>query len=332
LRFGGRTAAESWRLAVEEFPDGCAFESIGPESGFTAAYAERRIGEIVVAEVRGQPLTLCARGDQCGPQIVLQAIAEGAATYHAPDEGALALKAGQILVSRAAPGAVLAAERGARVVSVFLAPHLLAPRFATADELARTMVIGGAGSATPLLHGLIVGLAGTHPAAGRGGAVEALGGLLAMELAQRPRPPTPLSELATRRAADLVNYLRRNFANPSLSPLMMADDLGISVRYAHKLMVLVGRSFRQELTAQRLQAARAAFAANLQPRQTIADIAISVGFNDLSQFNRHFRAAFGMTPRAARKLDESCGYPGEAARGSAEPALRGAALAGARAR
>ena len=98
---------------------------------------------------------------------------------------------------------------------------------------------------------------------------------------------------------------------------MMAEDLGLSVRYAHKLMGMTGRSFRRELIAQRLDAARAAFAANPKPRQTIADIAISVGFNDLSQFNRHFRAAFGMTPRAARKLDEARGYapdPGDGAR------------------
>ena len=126
-----------------------------------------------------------------------------------------------------------------------------------------------------------------------------------------PQAPEPMSELAARRAADMLTYLRRNFANPSLTPTMMAEDLGLSVRYAHKLMGLTGRSFRQELIAQRLAAARTAFASNRKPRQTIADIAISVGFNDLSQFNRHFRTAFGLTPRAARKLDETRGYDPE---------------------
>ena len=92
---------------------------------------------------------------------------------------------------------------------------------------------------------------------------------------------------------------------------MMADDLYVSVRDAHKLMQMTGRSFRKELVRIRLEAARQAFAANHRPRQTIADIAISVGFNDISQFNRHFRAAFGMTPRAARKLDEASGYAGD---------------------
>jgi AraC-like DNA-binding protein len=118
-----------------------------------------------------------------------------------------------------------------------------------------------------------------------------------------------LSELAATRAADLLRYLRRNFANPNLTPSMMADELHISVRYAHKLMQLTGRSFREELVRLRLEAARLAFAARRRPRQTIADIAISVGFNDLSQFNRHFRVAFAITPRAARKLDEVLGWP-----------------------
>ena len=81
-----------------------------------------------------------------------------------------------------------------------------------------------------------------------------------------------------------------------------------------------GRSFREALTELRLEAARQAFAANGAPRQTIADIAISVGFNDLSQFNRHFRNAYGMTPRAARRLDEVDGYPRKDEAGAASPA------------
>jgi len=113
-----------------------------------------------------------------------------------------------------------------------------------------------------------------------------------------------LSALAAARADEIIRYLGRNFANAALTPASMAEDLGISVRYAHKLLEQTGRSFRQELIALRLQAARRAFADVGGPRQTIADIAISVGFNDLSQFNRHFRLAYAMTPRAARQADE----------------------------
>jgi AraC-like DNA-binding protein len=203
---------------------------------------------------------------------------------------------------------------------VAVARHLLAPRYATAEAIDDCGVQADNSLPQRLLHSFIVGLGeaegASEPILMTGpmtAVVDGLGGLVSMILAQRPQPPAELSELAAARAAELLGYLRRNFANPHLTPSMMADDLHISVRYAHKLMQMTGRSFREELVRLRLEAARLAFAAGRRPRQTIADIAISVGFNDLSQFNRHFRAAFGMTPRSARKLDETNGYgsPGD---------------------
>jgi AraC-like DNA-binding protein len=326
LRLRGVGAADAWRRAQEDRPAPCAFEAIGPEGGFTARYVERRVGEITVADVSGQPLLLRERPDDGGPVILLQAVAEGRLVHRGPEGQSMEVEAGRVLVRRRQPGAVLWSDRPARVVTAFVGQHLLAPRFATAAQLSRPTLIGGDGRSARLLFDLLLGLAEAVPAA-RAGAIEALGGLLAMELALRPEPPEPVSELAARRAVDALNYLKRNFANPALTPTVMADDLGLSVRYVHKLMGLVGRSFRQELIAQRLHAARTAFAANRRPRETIADIAISVGFNDLSQFNRHFRAAFGMTPRAARKLDEARGYRPEPDRPPAPPAAQDHALA-----
>lgn len=40
-------------------------------------------------------------------------------------------------------------------------------------------------------------------------------------------------------------------------------------------------------------------------RQTVADIAFANGFNDLSHFNRHFKAAYGMTPRDWRQASRN---------------------------
>ncbi len=85
-----------------------------------------------------------------------------------------------------------------------------------------------------------------------------------------------------------------------MTPAKTAEALQISVRYLHKLMIQAGRSFREELTRLRLEACRAALTDAFRGGETIAEIAFSAGFNDLSQFNRHFRAAFGMTPSRAR--------------------------------
>lgn len=310
LKLTGAEAAETWRRAGDDLPRDRAFEAIGPEAGFNADYMERRVGEIVVADVRAAPLMLRERAEANGPVTLLQAVVDGQPVFRSAEGESVTLKPGQLIVRRCMPGAVVWSDRPARVVTVFVAQHLLAPRYVTAAALNDYTLLVDNALPPRLLYSFVVGLADAEDSlvGARGGAIDALGGLLSMVLAQMPQAPEPVSELAARRAADVLDYLRRNFANPSLTPAMMAEDLGLSVRYAHKLMGLTGRSFRQELIAQRLAAARAAFASNRKPRQTIADIAISVGFNDLSQFNRHFRAAFGLTPRAARKLDEAGGY------------------------
>jgi AraC-like DNA-binding protein len=313
VRLKGPGAAEAWRQGCADAPRARAFETIGPEGGFTADYMEQRIGEIVVADARCGPMLLRERPEAAGPLTLLQAVVEGNPVYQSAQGDTVSLKPGQLIVRRCQPGAVLRCDKYARVVTVFVAQHLLAPRFATAVALNGYTLLVDNALPPRLLYSFVVGLADadTAPIGARVAAIEALGGLLSMVLAQLPQPPVPVSELTARRAADVLGYLKRNFANPLLTPAMMAEELGISVRYAHKLMGMIGRSFRQELIAQRLDAARAAFAANLRPRQTIADIAISVGFNDLSQFNRHFRTAFGMTPRVARRLDEVMGYAPE---------------------
>jgi AraC-like DNA-binding protein len=311
LQLNGVAAADAWRLAIEDLQRAPVFEAIGPEAGFIADYVEHAVGGIVVADARCRPMRLRQRPGSPGALILLHAVVDGAPVFQCEHHGEVALKPGQLVIRSGRPGAIVRSDGAARVVTAAVARHLLAPRFVTPAALDDCNMVAAEGALpSRLLHGFIVGLAEPDGAMAqaRDSAVDALGGLISAVLAQLPPRPEPLSELTSRRAADLTNYLRRNFANPALTPAVMAEELGISVRYAHKLMGLTGRSFRQELTALRLDAARAAFAANARPRQTIADIAISVGFNDLSQFNRHFRAAFGMTPRVARALDEAAGY------------------------
>ncbi len=307
LKLRGAGSAGAWRRAVDESPDGLVFDAIGPAGGFNSDYLERRIAEILVADVRGAPLSLCDVPDSGAAVVLLQAIVEGHPTYQNSAGEVRALMPGQVVIRRRLRGAMLQSDRTTRVVTAVVPQHLLTPRFASPAMLDRYTVLLDNALPPRLLHTLIIALAEVQPTAAPMAPLEALGGLLSMVLAQMPQPLEPMAELAARRLAEVTNYLRRHFANAALTPTMMAADLRISVRYIHKLMRMSGRSFRQALIGQRLEAARTAFAANLRPRQTIADIAISVGFNDLSQFNRHFRTAFGMTPSAARRLDEASG-------------------------
>lgn len=239
--------------------------------------------------------------------VLLQAIVEGAPELAGgPAGGPAALRAGQVVIRRAAPGMALNARSPVRVITLAMPSYLLVPRFIAADAIPAGGALFHGSLAGRLLHDFLVGLsAGAEIQPSRAAPIlDAAAALVGLCLAERPPAPVSLSALAAARADEIIRYLERNYANAVMTPASMAEDLGISVRYAHKLLEQTGRSFRQELIALRLGAARRAFGANAHPRQTIADIAISVGFNDLSQFNRHFRQAYAMTPRAARLADE----------------------------
>ncbi|WP_342722180.1 helix-turn-helix transcriptional regulator [Bradyrhizobium sp. B097] len=88
--------------------------------------------------------------------------------------------------------------------------------------------------------------------------------------------------------------ITRHLAKPALSPGMVAEMLGVSVRYLHVLFEATGESFSQTVTAQRLSESRRLLCE--KPPRPIADIALACGFGSLATFYRIFGASEGLTP------------------------------------
>jgi AraC-like DNA-binding protein len=105
--------------------------------------------------------------------------------------------------------------------------------------------------------------------------------------------------------AALLAFCRRNLGDPELSPQLAAAALGISVRTLHLRFERVGQSFGRWLLDNRLGACGSALRDPTQQASTISEIAYRWGFNDLSHFNKAFRARFGMTPREWRNISSS---------------------------
>lgn len=86
----------------------------------------------------------------------------------------------------------------------------------------------------------------------------------------------------------------------------LARDAGLSARSIHRLFAASGISFQAWLIERRLERCWTELT-NLRgiPQRTIAELAYSLGFNDLSTFNRAFRKRFGMTPMQTRRLSGS---------------------------
>jgi AraC-like DNA-binding protein len=115
--------------------------------------------------------------------------------------------------------------------------------------------------------------------------------------------------LPSRMAPDLqleaiLAYCRQNLHDSELTPQRVAVHFGISLRTVHLRFELIGQTFRRWLLEHRLDACRAALRDERQRDANVSEIAYRWGFNDLSHFNKVFRARFNTTPRAWRNGGE----------------------------
>jgi AraC-like DNA-binding protein len=110
------------------------------------------------------------------------------------------------------------------------------------------------------------------------------------------------SAVVAARLAAALDQIAARFHDPELSVTAVAQSLRISVRYLQRVLETSGVSFTARVTELRLQRALALLR-EPGPRR-ISDIALEVGFSDLSHFNRSFRSRFGDTPSALRA--QSC--------------------------
>lgn len=109
------------------------------------------------------------------------------------------------------------------------------------------------------------------------------------ERAQRVRQET---------LARILALMRRRLQDPNLTPESASAELGISRSYLYKILAEGGHSFSAYVRQCRLDECRRLLIE--QPRRPVSDIAADWGFDDVSTFNRAFRARFGQAPGQLR--------------------------------
>jgi AraC family transcriptional activator of tynA and feaB len=102
----------------------------------------------------------------------------------------------------------------------------------------------------------------------------------------------------------VLAFCRQNLHDPELSPQLVAERFGISIRTLHLRFQQIGQTFGRWVLENRLEACRTALRDQNQRGLPISDIAYRWGFNDLSYFNKTFRARFGLTPGEWRNAPE----------------------------
>ncbi len=111
-----------------------------------------------------------------------------------------------------------------------------------------------------------------------------------------------LTAVTVARVASALDHIGAHFQEPGLRVEAVSRRLGISPRYLQRLLESTGTSFTARVNELRLQEAFRRLAEAHDDACRVSDIALQVGFSDISHFNRLFRARFGDTPSGVRAL------------------------------
>jgi AraC-like DNA-binding protein len=111
-------------------------------------------------------------------------------------------------------------------------------------------------------------------------------------------PPPPRMAILQR----IQSFIEAHLHEEMLTPNMIAEEHGISLRYLNKLFEQEGLSVARQIWTQRLESCRVMLEDPLQMHVYVSNIAYSCGFNNVSHFNRAFKNRFGCSPSAYRKL------------------------------
>jgi AraC-like DNA-binding protein len=92
-------------------------------------------------------------------------------------------------------------------------------------------------------------------------------------------------------------FIEEHIHDDELNPARIAQGIGISARYLSEIFAAEGTSPMRWVRQRRLELCRMELERQNGGQQLICEIAYSVGFTNISSFNRAFKAHFGHSPR-----------------------------------
>jgi AraC-like DNA-binding protein len=113
---------------------------------------------------------------------------------------------------------------------------------------------------------------------------------------ERSLGETQLDCVAAARRAAVLDYITSHFCEPNLNGCSLAETLGISHRYLQRLLETTGKTFSEHVNELRLNRAFLLLV-TMDAKKRVSDIALEVGYSDLSTFHTHFKSRFGDTPK-----------------------------------
>ena len=300
-------SSRSWAAFLSQEPR-CPFETPDAEV-FDGRIVGHFNGEALLTDVSGTVFVLRDRW-MAPPPLLLQAVISGNAYLSRAAEPEQEIDKNSLVFRFMDSQAQIRVPGEGRLVSLAFPRRYLSSHFLTKESLDVLLGVHRDSMAMQLLRNFLVTLnensAGPKQSVAR--IFETIGALCGMRLDELPVNALPPGVKSGRtRQETIQKFLAENFSNPDLSPAFVAEQLGISTRYIHKLMKQGGKTFNDEVTRLRLNFCKSALMEWHLHGRSISEIAFAAGFRELSRFNRHFRMAYGTTPSDARKSFLSTG-------------------------
>jgi AraC family transcriptional regulator, positive regulator of tynA and feaB len=191
-------------------------------------------------------------------------------------------------------------EGGFRQISIAIPHDCLAPLLAAPWDATAVRVPGDRGVGA-VAAGALRALAKNGGPVDRHAAralADQIAGLVALALGGVQKPPASTNRALLLQAA--LDEVERSLGDPGLSPARVAERVGISTRYLHRLFADRGTSFGRWVLARRLERCYRDLAEPARRHWTVGDLARRRGFLDPSYFARAFRARYGLSPTELR--------------------------------
>ena len=292
----------AWRDAINVLFD---TRSAAPQShGFQASVDAYLCGETGVGMISAQAQHYDRSRSKLGRDgmdvYVLQYYLEGSCGQRDGATGTATRPGDLFIVDAAQPLATSTTD--SQFLSLAVPRRLLAPLLRSPDELSMRVLRGE----NPMIGLLRDHLCSLYRSAGQLTAAEVqavMPGTLQLAAAAINCQVTEANAPAVRESlfAAICRHIRHNLADLALSPEGVAAHFGISRATLYRLFEQEG-GFVNYVRAQRLRQCHAILADRSQTHRSVAEIALTYGFSDASNFTRAYRRASGMSPRETRML------------------------------
>ncbi|WP_330109849.1 helix-turn-helix domain-containing protein [Methylophaga thalassica] len=125
--------------------------------------------------------------------------------------------------------------------------------------------------------------------------------LLTLSLNQLEPKSVQLSNTQSSTLFHVKRYVNQHCHYHDLTPKMISDAVGLSVRYINNLLQAEQTSLMRYVTQQRLNSVYRKLNSRQFMHRTITEIALESGFNNMAHFSRAFKTQFGVSPRRFRQ-------------------------------